>query len=331
MPDRSLPTPSPVLAVDLGGTNLRAAVVGADGRVVHRRAVATEAAAGPDAVVERLVALIEAVAVDAGLAADIPAGVAIRGPLDPRRGIVYFTPNLAGWRDYELGRAIAARTARRIHLGNDGNCAALGEARFGAGVGVADLVYFALGTGVGGGIISDGRLIEGPRGLGGEVGHVVVSLDGPRCHCGALGCLEAYVAGWAISRDARLVATTADGVALRQAAAGDAITPTVVARAASAGDAAAGAILERAGRALGAVAGAFVNLFNPDLIVVGGGVGTLGEALLAPTRRALAEHSFPAPRADVRLLSSNLGDDTALLGAAALALSQATGDVATMP
>jgi len=321
----------PVLAVDLGGTNLRAAVVEADGRLTHRRAVPTEAAAGPDSVVERLVALIEAIAVEAGLGPGVAAGVAIPGPLDPRRGVVYFTPNLAGWRDFRLAEAMAARTARPIRLGNDGNCAALGEARFGAAAGVGDLVYFALGTGVGGGIISEGHLIDGPRGLGGEVGHVVVALDGPRCHCGALGCLEAYIAGWAITRDAELVAATADGGAIRAAAAGGQITPTVVAAAAGAGDLAARGILERAGRALGAVAGSFVNLFNPDLIVIGGGVATLGEALLGPARRALAEHSFPAPRATARLVPSALGDDTALLGAAALAFAEGRTDGRVAP
>lgn len=310
-----------VLAVDLGGTNLRAAVVADDGTLSHRRSVPTQAESGPEAVVGRLVALIDRVAAEAGIDPDAPAGVAIPGPLDPRTGVVYFTPNLRGWREFRLGDALRARTERPIRLGNDGNCAALGEARFGVGTGVADLVYFALGTGVGGGIISGGRLIDGPRGLGGEVGHVVVALDGPRCHCGSVGCLEAYAAGWAITRDADLVATTADGAAIRREAGDGRITPTVVAAAAEAGDPAAHAILERAGRALGAVAGAFVNLFNPDLVVVGGGVGTLGEALLGPARRGLAAHSFPAPRATTRLVASALGDDTALLGAAALAFA----------
>lgn len=309
------------LAVDLGGTNLRVAVVAADGTLSHRRSMPTEAAAGPRAVTDRIAALLDETARAARLGTDVPAGIAVPGPVAPRQGIVYFMPNLPGWHDFALAEALSTRTHRTIQIANDGNCAALGEARFGVGVGIRDLVYLALGTGVGGGIISGGQLIEGTLGVAGEVGHVAVSLEGPRCSCGSIGCLEAYVSGWAITRDAEIVATTEDGSAIRHAAAGNPITPTVVAVAASEGDPAALALLDRAGRALGAGIGSFVNLFNPELVVIGGGVATLGEALLAPARRALAEHAFPVQRAAIRLVTSALGDDTALYGAAALAFS----------
>ena len=308
------------LAVDLGGTNLRVAVVAETGELIHRRAVPTEASTGPESVAERMADLIDDLASAAGLGADIPAGVAVPGPVDPRTGVVFFTPNLPGWREFPLGDALRRRTGRQIRFGNDGNCAALGEARFGVGAGSGDLVYLALGTGVGGGVISGGRLIDGAGGLGGELGHVVVALAGPRCTCGGIGCLEAFVGGWAIARDAGLVAATADGAAIRRLAAGGPITATVVAAAADAGDAAARALLDRAGAALGAAIGGFVNTFNPELVVIGGGVATLGDALLAPARRALPNHAFPAQRAAMRLVASVLGDDTALFGAAALAL-----------
>jgi glucokinase len=313
-----------VLAVDLGGTNLRAAVVAEDGTLTHRRAVPTGAADGADAVVGRIATLLEEIAAAAALG-DAPAGVAVPGPVEPRSGVVAFTPNLPGWREYPLGERLRARTGREVRFGNDGNCAALGEARFGVGAGSRDLVYLALGTGVGGGVISGGRLVEGVGGLAGELGHVVVALDGPRCTCGSIGCLEAYAAGWAIARDAGLVATTADGAVIRRHAAGGAITASVVAAAAAEADPAAVAILERAGRALGAAIGAFVNIFNPELVVVGGGVATLGDALLAPARRALPSHAFPAQRAAARLERSALGDDTALFGAAALVLTSGDG------
>ena len=311
-----------VLAVDLGGTNLRAAVVAEDGELTHRRAVPTEAEAGPEAVVERMAALLSEVAAEAGLGAEAAAGVAVPGPVDPRTGIVYFTPNLRGWREFPLGDALRDRIGRPVRIGNDGNCAALGEARFGTGAGVRDLIYLALGTGVGGGIISGGRLIEGTDGLGGEVGHVDVSLDGPRCKCGSIGCLEAFASGWAITQDAEQVARTADGAAIREAAGDGRITPSVVADAARDGDPAAIAILERGGRALGAAIGAFVNLFNPELVVIGGGVSTLGDVLIEPARRALPNHAFPAQRAAMRLVMSALGDDSALYGAAALAVDE---------
>ncbi len=313
-----------VIGVDVGGTNLRAAAVDAEGTIACRQAARTPADAGPDAVVDALLTLANRAGAEAGLPPDAPLGIAIPGPLDPATGVVAFTPNLKDWRDYPLGAALRQRTRRPFRLANDGNCAAVGEARFGVGRGVDDLIYLALGTGVGGGIITGGHLIEGTTGFGGEVGHVVIALDGPRCTCGSIGCLEAYVGGWAIARDASLVATTADGMALLRLAAGRPITPAIVATAARDGDPAAGAILDRAGRALGAALGAFANIFNPRLIVIGGGVGSLGDALLEPARTAMANHAFPENRTAARIERSRLGDDTALLGAAALAMEAPT-------
>jgi glucokinase len=314
---------SRALAVDLGGTNLRTAVVHADGRVEHRRSAATLAREGPSIVVDQIAGEIFAVAEVAGLDETCPVGIALPGPVDPTAGVVAFMPNLSGWERFPIGEALHASLGRRFVLGNDGNCGAVGEARFGAVGARRDLVYLALGTGVGGGIVSDGRLLVGARGLGGEVGHVVVALDGPRCTCGGVGCLEAFVGGWALMRDAALVAGTADGDRLRFLAEGAAITPTILARAAAEGDPAANAILERAGRALGAAIGAFVNVFNPDVVVIGGGVGLLDDPLLSPAKRAIASHSFALARDGLRIELTSLGADTALLGAGALALGQA--------
>lgn len=308
------------IAVDLGGTNLRAAVLGADGTLACRRVVATRAQDGPEVVVDQVVELIGEVARDAGAADDCPVGIALPGPVDPVAGIVAYMPNLAGWGAFPVGAALRQAMGRPFALGNDGDCGALGEARYGAATTVDNLVYLALGTGVGGGVVVDGKLLAGSRGFGGEVGHVVVALDGPRCTCGSIGCLEAFVGGWALMRDAGIVAATPDGRRLRELAAGEAVTPDVVARAAEEGDAAALALLERAGRALGAAMGAFINLFNPEAIVIGGGVGLLGEPLLGPARRSLANHSFALCRDGLRIGISSLGGDTALYGAGALAL-----------
>ncbi len=196
----------------------------------------------------------------------------------------------------------------------------MGEARFGSASGVDDLVYLALGTGIGGGIISGGHLVEGFRGLGGEVGHVVVAMDGPRCTCGGIGCLEAFASGWALRREAELVARTEDGQGLLHVAEGGPLHAGVVADAARQSDPAAQAILARAGRALGAAMGAFINIFNPRAIVIGGGVARLGPLLIEPATAALASYSFIDARRDLVAVSfSTLGDDTALFGAAALA------------
>ena len=311
-----------VLAVDLGGTNIRAAVVSAEGELTHRRQALTGAAEGPEAVIGRIAALMDAVCGEAGLGLDAPVGVAAPGPINPRTGVVHFTPNLPDWHEVPLGERLRQLSGRTVRLANDGNCAGLGEARFGVGKGTADLVYLALGTGVGGGVISGGRLIDGANGLGAELGHVVVAMDGPRCTCGGIGCLEAFAAGWAIARDAEVVAGTADGIALQREAGSGPITAGTVAAAARSGDPAARRILDRAGRALGAAIGGFVNIFNPALVVVGGGVAVLGDLLLDPARAAIPDHCFAAQRRGLRLEWSQLGDDTALYGAAALALGR---------
>jgi glucokinase len=310
-----------VIAVDLGGTNLRAAAISLHGELSLRRRVPTGAADGPDAVIARMVEVIATVAEAAGFGGEVPVGVAVPGPLNPRTGIVHFTPNLANWHDVPLLDRLRAATGRAVWIGNDGNCAALGEARFGSGAGTRNLVYFALGTGVGGGVITDGRLVEGALGLGGEVGHIVVAQAGPRCRCGGVGCLEAYASGWALAREGELVGRTADGAALRAAAGTEPMTAQAVAAAANAGDPAAVAILRRAGQALGAAMGSLINIFNPELVVLGGGVIAAGDPLLQPAREAVAQHAFPAPRAQARIVCSALGPDAGLFGAAALALA----------
>jgi glucokinase len=307
-----------VLAIDLGATNIRSALVTRDGEIVRRASRPTRSADGPRGVIDRMASSIAEI-VD-GVDGDVPIGIASPGPLDPRTGTILFTPNLPDWRDVPLVAWMEEATGRRVTLQNDGNCGALGEADFGSAKGVDDLVYLALGTGIGGGIISNGMLVDGHRGLGAEVGHVVIALDGPRCTCGSIGCLESFASGWAIQRDAELVATTADGDRLRELARDGELHAGIVARAAEEGDPAALAIMRRAGRALGAAIGAFTNLFNPSMVVIGGGVAGIGETLIAHTREAIPQHCFVDMRRDLTLGYSSLGSDTGVLGAAALAL-----------
>lgn len=309
------------IAVDLGGTNIRVAVVSASGELTHRMRKPTRSEAGPEAVIARIGDAIEEVVGDAGLGPDVPVGVASPGPLNPRKGIVHYTPNLPGWRDVAVVDLLTRQVNRRVTMANDGNCATLGEARFGSAVGVQNLVYLALGTGIGGGVISEGVLIDGKNGLGAEVGHVTIALDGPRCSCGSIGCLESFAAGWAIQRDAEAVATTADGDVMRRLAGEGPVHAGIVAEAAQQGDPAARLILDRAGRALGGAMGAFVNIFDPEMIVIGGGVAALGELLLGPAKEQLPAHCFIDMRKDMKISYSSLGGDTGLYGAAALAFS----------
>lgn len=309
-----------VVAVDLGGTNIRVGIVGESGSLEHLSRVKTKSKLGPKSVIERMAAEINSTVEAAGVGPDVPVGVASPGPLNPKTGTVLYTPNLPGWRDVPFVAMLQEMIGRTVYLQNDGNCGALGEIEFGSAKGVRDLIYFALGTGVGGGVVSDGRLIDGARGLGAEVGHLGIAMDGPRCSCGSIGCLESFTSGWAIKREAEAVATTADGDLIRELAGDGEIHAGIVALAADRGDPAAQLILNRAGRALGAAMGALTNIFNPSMIVIGGGVAAIGDHLVTPARETILAYSFVDMRDDLTIAYSSLGDDTGIYGAAALAL-----------
>lgn len=311
-----------VIGVDLGGTNIRVAVLDANGTLSHITRMQTRSELGPESVLRRVADLVIGVAGEAGLSPDIPIGIASPGPLNPRTGVVHYTPNLPGWRDVPLVSILEGHTQRRVALANDGNCATLGEMRFGRAQGAQNLVYLALGTGIGGGVVSEGVLIDGKNGLGAEIGHTLVAIDGPRCNCGSIGCLEAFTSGWAIQAEALKVATTADGDLLHEIAGEGVIHAGIVATAASQGHEASIAILERAGRALGAAIGSFINMFDPEMIVIGGGVAALGELLMGPARKMIPQYSFVDMRTDVPVEYSQLGHDTGLYGAGALAFLQ---------
>ncbi len=307
------------LAVDLGGTNLRCAVVDRAGTVLIEKHELTDSERGVDSVIQRMADLIQRVASGAGLDAGAPVGVVAPGPLDPKTGIVRFSPNLVGWTNVPLRDRLAELTGRRVELGNDANAAALGEYYFGVGKQAQHLVYVALGTGIGGGIISNGMLIDGAHGLGGELGHTSVSMDGPRCTCGAAGCVEAYSSGWAIARDGQALVRSGRGDAIREAAKDSTeIDARAVAAAAYAGDVSALQILERAGRALGVALANFANIFNPEVIVIGGGLARIGDLLLTPARNAFKAHTMPAIYKDVTIIDSTLGTQTGIYGAAAI-------------
>jgi glucokinase len=308
------------IGVDLGGTNLRSAVVTADGEVLEELKIRTQADQGVDAVIERLAGAIQDVSERAGLDSTVQVGVAAPGPLDPRAGVVHFAPNLPGWTNVPLRDRLMTLTGRSISLGNDANAAALGELYFGAGKGIDNLIYVGLGTGVGGGVISEGRLIDGLRGMGGELGHTTVSLDGPRCSCGSLGCIEAYCSAWALTREAESLVRAGRGQAIAAAAEADGrpVGPRAIGAAAAVGDRAAIDLLHRAGTALGAGLANFVNIFNPELIVLGGGVSETGEPLLDPVRAALQTYAIPVMHRAVRLVPAALGLETGIYGAAAL-------------
>lgn len=309
-----------VLGVDLGGTHIRAAAIAPDGQLRARRQCPTGAEDGRDAVLDRIAATVNEAAAAAGLPADAPVGVAIPGPVNPRTGVVGLAPNLHGWRDVPVRDLLGARLNRTIVLGNDANAAALGEWRYGAGQGTRHLVFLGIGTGVGGGIVVDGRLLLGEHGLASEPGHMVVALDGPPCTCGGRGCLEAFAAGWAIARDARQLLDAGMPSMLTELLAGDeALTGGLVTTAARQGDGLALEVLARAGRALGFGIASLVHIFNPEVVAIGGGVIAAGDLLFAPMREALDAQLMAPFKEGLRVVPSALDQDAGLLGAGVLA------------
>ncbi|MEZ4520465.1 MAG: ROK family protein [Thermomicrobiales bacterium] len=310
------------LAVDLGGTNLRCGIIDSSGNLIAESSQSSGSDEGPEAVVQRIARLIDLVATDQGIADDVPIGLVAPGPLDLRTGTVRYAPNLKGWSDVPLRAMLEDLSGREVMLGNDANAQALGEFYFGAASGVDNLIYVALGTGLGGGVIAEGKLIDGIDGLGGELGHTTVNMDGPRCTCGSQGCVESYCSGWAIARDGQALVNSNRSAAIARIAGDHPVEAPAVSEAASEGDPEAGKILRQAGRALGAGLANFVNIFNPEMIVIGGGLADVGSLLLDPARDAMRQYALPDLVGTLEFRRSALGGKTGIFGAAALVFHQ---------
>ncbi len=307
------------IAVDLGGTQIRAARYGADQARQARANLPTQAKEGPERVLARVEQAIRQVwPPDGGVTA---IGMAAPGPLDPREGLVYFAPNLPGWKDVPLRGWLEETFGVPAFVGNDANLAALGEHRYGAGRGVDDLIYLTISTGIGGGIILNGRLFEGGGGLGGEIGHITVDAEGPFCACGSRGCLEVLASGSAIARAARAAIAAGRPSILTDRVGGDPsrITAREVAQAAREGDRLSQEIFRRAGFYIGAALVSLMYLLNPALFVIGGSVAKAGDLLFGPIRETVEDRAPEVYRRGVSIRPAVLGDDVGLLGALVLA------------
>ena len=312
----------PILAIDLGGTQIRAAHVDPDATVACRRAVDTDDEEGVDAVVSRICELAAAVRADAlaaGLAGPTGVGISSPGPLDPWRGVVVAPPNLAGWHNVPLAARMEAALGLPAFLERDTNVAVMAEWRFGAARGTRDAVYVTVSTGIGGGIVLNGRPLQGLDGTAGEVGHMTVELDGPLCGDGMPGHAEAIGSGTAIAREGRsLLASGAAPVLARLVPDADSVSAADVARAADQGDAACRAVLDRAWTAVGAMCASLVNVLNPEVIVLGGSIATHRPELIAAVRDEIDRRAFAAPARRVRVTLADHGDDVSLIGSLAI-------------
>ncbi len=313
------------LGIDIGGTKIAAGLVDASGRIIACCETREHIGLSPAGVIEEIVAAARNILEMVGLSPGdvVGVGIGFPGHLDYQRGIVLTTSNLPNWDNVPLKELVATKLGVEVALDNDANAAALAEHRFGAGRGVQHMVYITFSTGVGSGIIIDGHLYRGGLGTAGEVGHMTIDVDGPLCTCGNRGCLLAWASGMALARMAReaMAAGISPGIARLAGGDPERATAEVVAEAARQGDAVAQELVERTGAFLGIGLASLIQLLNPELIVIGGGLSRIGERLFAPMRRSLAERVVnPALAASARIVQAELGDEVGVIGAAALLL-----------
>ena len=312
-------SPPPTIGIDVGGTKIAAAVVDGDGNVIARRQVPTESDE-PSAIVSAMLKVAREMKAAAPAAA--AAGVGAAGLVDVARGVILGAPNLA-YRNVAVRDTLQERLGLPVVVDNDANVAALAEALHGAGRDAGDQIMVTVGTGIGGGIIIGGRIYRGHYGVGAELGHIVIDPDGPVCGCGNRGCWEAVASGTAIGRLARPRIEGGAGADLLASVGGnlDEITGELVGESAVAGSAFARDVVATIGRLLGIGLASIVNIFDPEVIVIGGGAAAgTGALLLGPAQESMMAHVLgPAWRTPVRVVPAELGNDAGVVGAAALA------------
>lgn len=315
-----------ILVADLGATSLDAAVTTLDGRILAHRAVSARTDAGPERCLERVEGLFEELL---GTVDGVPGnlwgvGIGVPGPVEFQSGRPISPAIMPGWDGYPIRDRFTERYRAPVWVDNDVNVMALGEWRSGVATGHDNVVVVKIGTGIGAGIISDGRLHRGAQGSAGDVGHIQV-IDDPSvvCRCGNTGCLEALAGGGALARAGEAAAR--EGRSPRLRAALDqtgAVTAEDVGRAASAGDPTSIAMLQSAGRLIGSMLASVVNFFNPSLIVIGGGVANSPDQLLAVIRETIYRRSLPLATRDLLIQRSSLGGLAGVIGASAMVVDQ---------
>ncbi|UVK44006.1 ROK family protein [Mesorhizobium sp. AR07] len=312
------------LGFDLGGTQVRAALV-EKGTILARASARTDVGGGPQGVMAQFRQLASEVCKQTGFDAVRAVGMSAPGPLDTEAGVVEHIPTLPGWDGFPLRDRLADAFDRPAVLENDGIAAAFGEWKYGAGRGLEHLVYVTVSTGIGGGVVVDGRLLHGRKGMGGHVGHFRIAPDGPVCSCGAVGCFEALAAGTALGERAANAATrNPAGYLGIQASAGPIETRHAV-EGARGGDPECLALMAEEADLLGVGFTGLLHLYSPQRIIMGGGVSRAFDLLDAGIHRRIRQDAM-APFKDVPVVPAQLGDNCGLLGVASLALSMVGTD-----
>lgn len=313
------------IGVDLGGTNISSAIMNRQGEIASSLKIRTLAEKGKEATIKRIIKAIYNNIAQSTIAADdiIGIGIGAPGPLDIKRGIINFAPNLPGWRDVPLQKILEDEFNMKIVLENDANAAAWGERCFGAGQGINNLVCFTLGTGIGGGIIIDGKIYHGNNCGAGELGHMTVNKDGPRCNCGNYGCLEAYSSATGVKN--RIIDRIKKGIkseflTFDNDKLFESLRLKSIFQAARKGDLLTSDIVEDAISYLGIAIANIANILNPEMVVLVGGITNEGDKLLIPLIKEVKKRAFYSNYRSLKIVIGKLAGNAGVLGAAALLL-----------
>ncbi len=316
----------PILAIDLGGSKIITAIISNKGLMMAREYYPTLADEGPQSVIERILSAVDHVLSlgNIGPSQLDSISIAAAGAINLDKGIITFSPNLPGWHDIPLREMVKEKYGVDVFLLNDASAAALGEHHLGVGRGIDNLILLTVGTGIGGGIIINGELYTGSCGSAGEIGHMTIDVNGPRCNCGNIGCLETLASGTAVAKEAIRRISHGEKSSLTQIVEGkiENITAEQVSIAAQGGDSLALEVISKAATYLGVGMVNLVNIFNPEMIIVGGGMAKMGDLLLNPAREVVRERVFPLSAQAVRIVPAQLGDDAGVFGAAFFAFQQ---------
>lgn len=304
-----------VIGVDLGGTNLRASLISSEGEILDKHKEATDAGLGRQKVLAKVIENIRRQQKNAELRGVRVAAVGVGAPgvVHARLGVVVKSPNFPDWNNFPLQHELETAIGAPVFLENDANAAALGEQWQGAARGVGSMIFITLGTGVGGGIVHEGKILHGADGMAGEVGHMTIIPDGRTCGCGNRGCLEMYASSRGIVMSYReKIGSVTTGE----------LTSASIFQAAREGDAVAAGVMAEMGRFLGIGIASLINIFNPEMVVIGGGVKDAWPLFIDATLHEIRERAFEYLAERTKIVPSILGDDAGVVGAAAAALQR---------
>lgn len=309
------------IGVDIGGTNIKIALVDFNGKIVYSNTTPTRAEMGYEAGINNIKqAIKELMAETKADEKSIEAiGFGLPGQIDYKAGIVKNLPNIPGWVNIPLAQIIEDEFKIPTKLDNDVRCAALGELNFGAGKGCENLICITVGTGIGSGIVLNGKLVRGAANAAGEIGHIKMDMTGgPLCGCGDYGCFEAYASGPAIVTMAREYISGGKSAKYKEMAPDGIITPYIVAQAALQGDAVSIQIFKQMGKIIGLGLTSVINLLNPEKIIIGGGVADAGDILLEPIRKTILDRAMPIQAEAVQIVPAQLANTAGVIGASLL-------------